>query len=62
MDRTNRRSTPTKTKRVLQHLHILPNKYYERMELDEICLTAKYQPSSCHSIELSIVQKMDLVK
>jgi hypothetical protein len=31
------------------------------MELEEICLLAKYQPSSGHYIEHSIVQKLDLV-
>jgi hypothetical protein len=51
------------SQRVLQNLHVLPNTYYERMELDEISLAAKYQPSSGHYyIELSIVKKMVLVK
>jgi hypothetical protein len=62
MDKTNRCSIPTKTKRVLQHLSVLPNTYYERTKQEEICLTAKDQPSSGHYIELSIVQKLDLVK
>jgi hypothetical protein len=62
MDRTNRHSTPTKTKTVIQHLYVLPNSYYEGMELEEICLPARYQPSSGHYIEHSIVQKLVLVK
>jgi hypothetical protein len=32
------------------------------MELEEICLSAKYQPSSGHYIEHSIVQKLVLFK
>jgi hypothetical protein len=62
MDQANCGSTPTSTKRVLQNLHVLPNTYYERMELDEIFLTAKYQLTSGHYMELSRVQKLDLVK
>jgi hypothetical protein len=57
MDRTNRHSTPTKTKTVIQHLYILPSTYYEGMELEEICLPSKYQPSFGHYIEHSIVQR-----
>jgi hypothetical protein len=49
------------TQTVLQHLYFLSNTYYERMELEEIHLSAKYQPSSGHFIENSIVQKLDLV-
>jgi hypothetical protein len=45
MDRTNRRSTPSKTKTAVQHLYFLSNTYYERMEQEEIHLSAKYQPS-----------------
>jgi hypothetical protein len=46
----------------LEHLYILPSAYYEGMELEEICLSAKYQPSSGHCyIEHSIVQKLVLV-
>jgi hypothetical protein len=62
MDRSNRRSTPTKTPPVLQHLNVLPNTHDERTRLEEICLLAQHQPSSCDCIVLSIVQKMDLVK
>jgi hypothetical protein len=63
MDQTNRRSTPTKTRTVLQHLFVLPNTYYERMEQEEKHLLAKVHPSSSHYIlELYIVQKLDLVK
>ena len=61
-DETKSHSTPTKTKTVLQPLYVLPCTYYEGMELEEICLLAKYQPSSGHYIELSIVQKLVLVK
>jgi hypothetical protein len=32
MDRTNYSSTPTRPKTVLQHLSVLPNAYFERME------------------------------
>jgi hypothetical protein len=32
MVRINRSSTPTKTQIVFQHLYVLPNTYYERME------------------------------
>jgi hypothetical protein len=31
-DQTNRSSTQTKPQTVFQHLYILPNTYYERME------------------------------
>jgi hypothetical protein len=41
MDQTNRCSTPTKTKTVLQHLCVLPNTYYEGLEQEEIPLFAK---------------------
>jgi hypothetical protein len=37
---TNRRSTPTKITPVLQHFNVLPNIYYEKMELEEIHLSA----------------------
>jgi hypothetical protein len=62
MDQNNRHSTPTKNQAVLQHSYLLPNIYYEKMELDEICLTAKSQPSSSHYIQLSRVKKIILVK
>jgi hypothetical protein len=63
MDRTNHHSSPTNAQIVLQHLYVLPSTFYEGMELEEICLSAKYQPSSVHSyIEHSIVQKLVLVK
>jgi hypothetical protein len=62
MDQTNRCSTPTKTRTVLQHLFVPPNIHYEGMEQEEIHLLAKEHPSSIHFIELSIVRKMDLVK
>jgi hypothetical protein len=61
MNQTNHFSTPIKTQTVLQHLYVLSNTYYEGMELAEICISAKYQPSSGHYIEISIVQKLDLV-
>jgi hypothetical protein len=62
MDRTNQHSTPTNAHTVLQHLYVLPSTYYEWMELEEICLLAKYQPSSGHCyIEHSIVQKLVLI-
>jgi hypothetical protein len=32
MNRTNSRSTPTKTQTVLMHLYVIPNTYYDRME------------------------------
>jgi hypothetical protein len=38
---TNRRSTPTKPKAVPQHLNVLSNIHYERMEQEEIHLSAK---------------------
>jgi hypothetical protein len=41
MDQTNRCSTPTKTRTVLQHLFVIPNTYYERMELEEVQLFIK---------------------
>jgi hypothetical protein len=41
MDQANRGSTPNKTKTVLQQLYVLPNTYYERMEQEEIHLSAK---------------------
>jgi hypothetical protein len=62
MDQTNHRSTTNRTKSVLQHLYVLPNTYYERRRLDNICILAQHQARSCHPIELSIVRKMDLVK
>jgi hypothetical protein len=62
MDQTNRCSTPTKTKTVLQHLFVLPNTYYESMELEEIHISAKWHPSSRYNIDLCIVQALDLVK
>jgi hypothetical protein len=63
MDRTNHHSTPTNTQTVLQHCYVLPSTYYEGMELEKICLSAKYQPSSGNCfIEHSIVQKLVLVK
>jgi hypothetical protein len=62
MDRTNRRSTPTKTQTVLQYIYVLPNTYYEGIALVEIHQAAKYHPSSGHYIELAIVQKLVLVK
>jgi hypothetical protein len=62
MDQTNRSSTLTKTKTVLQHLFVLLNTNNERMRQEEIHLLAKLQPSSSHYIELSIVQKLDLGK
>jgi hypothetical protein len=62
LDQTHHRSTPTKTKTVLPHLYLLPNTYYERIELEEICIPANYHPSSGHYIELSIFQKLDLDK
>jgi hypothetical protein len=45
-----------------QDQFVLPNTYYERMELEEIYLSARWHPSSSHYIELYIVQKLDLVK
>jgi hypothetical protein len=63
MDRTNNHSTPTNAQIVLQHFYVLPSAYYKGMELEEICLLAKYQPSSGHCyIEHSIIQKLVLVK
>jgi hypothetical protein len=62
MDPTNRRRTPTNTQTVDQHLSGLPGTYYEGVELEEICLCPKYQPSSVHYIKHSIVQKLVLVK
>jgi hypothetical protein len=63
MDRTNHHSSSSNTQTVLQHLDVLPSTYYEEMELEEICLLAKYQPSSGHCyIEHSIIQKLVLVK
>jgi hypothetical protein len=62
MDRTNCRSTPTKNQAVLQHLYLLPINHYEKMEQEEIHLLTKYQPSTIHYIELSIVEKLALVK
>jgi hypothetical protein len=62
MEKTNCCSTPTKNGVVLQHLYLLPIKHYEEMEQEEINQLAKYQPSTIHYIELSIVQKLDLVK
>jgi hypothetical protein len=61
MDQTNHRSTTNMTKRVLQQLNVLPNTYYERKRLEEICLLVQHQASYCHFIELSIVPKMDLL-
>jgi hypothetical protein len=60
MDQTNRRSTPTKTGTVLQHLNVLPKTDYERTRLEEICILAQHQADSCYYIELSIVQKIYL--
>jgi hypothetical protein len=60
MSQTNRRSTPTKTTPVLQHLFCLFNTFHESME-QEIHLLAKYHPSYSHYIELSIGRNMDLV-
>jgi hypothetical protein len=62
MDQTNRHSTPPKTPPVPQHLLVLPNTCYERMEQEETHLSAREYPGSTHYIELSIVQKLDLVK
>jgi hypothetical protein len=63
MDQTNHHSTPTNAQIVLQYLNVLPSTYYEGVELEAICLSAKYQPSSGHCyIEHSIVQKLVLVK
>jgi hypothetical protein len=62
MDRTNHHSSSSNTQTVLQHLDVLPSTYYEEMELEEICLLDKCQPSSGHYIEHSIVQKLLLVK
>jgi hypothetical protein len=61
MDQTNLRSTPTKTKTALQHIYVLSHIYYERMELEEICLLAKNQPSSGHYKGHYIVQRLGLV-
>jgi hypothetical protein len=62
MDQSNRRTTPTKTQTVLQHSYVLSYTYYEGMELEETCLTAKDQPRSGHYIELSRPKKMVLDK
>jgi hypothetical protein len=62
MYRTNHHSTPTNAQIVLQHLYVLLSTYYEEMELEEICLSAKYQPSSGHYKEHTMVQKLVLVK
>jgi hypothetical protein len=62
MDRTNCRSTPTKNQAVLQHLYLLPITHYKKMKQKEIHILPKYQPSTIHYIELSIVEKLDLVK
>jgi hypothetical protein len=59
LDKTNRHSTSPKTPPVLQHLIVLPNKDYDRMEQEETHIWAKEYPSSSHYIELvSIVQKL----
>jgi hypothetical protein len=50
------------TKTGLQHLYVLPNPYYERTRLEDICLLAQDQATSFHYIELSIIRKVDLVK
>jgi hypothetical protein len=61
MDQTNDHITQTKTQRVLQHSNVLSYTYYERMDLEETCLPAKYQRSSGHYIELSKLKRMVLL-
>jgi hypothetical protein len=62
MNRTNRQITPTKTETVFQHLYDLPNTFFERMEQEEVYLSYERHPSSSHNMDLSIVQKFDMVK
>jgi hypothetical protein len=62
IDGTSHRSTTNRIKTLRQHFYALSNIYYERTRLEDICLLAQHQASSCHYIELSIIGKMDLVK
>jgi hypothetical protein len=48
MDQTNHYSTPTNAHTVIQHSYVLLSTFYEGMELEEICLLDKCQPSSGH--------------